>query len=210
MPLDLIQQAILKNNINFSLSKQINLLGKPFMENPKKSYAEYKDKYNRLRMAVYSELPKSINMPGVKLTPINSIALSKHQDWPNSDRQPPNGGWEWSSWVSNYREKYPKRFEAAIWFGDTLCGLLLGKMSDKNVHIRLEVLEASTDLLHPLKGRIAYIALSAVEMFGFAVGAEESRIIDPVDGAVLSYKKLGYKLYSGTKYSPRYLAKPLK
>ena len=83
-------------------------------------------------------------------------------------------------------------------------------MSAKNVHVRLEILEASTDLLHPLKGRIAYIALSAVEMFGFAIGAEESRIIDPVDGAILSYKKLGYELFSGTKNSPRYLSKLLK
>ncbi|BFM15608.1 hypothetical protein R50073_17910 [Maricurvus nonylphenolicus] len=174
-----------------------------------KSYKEHIEKYGALRAAVYSEVPKAINMPGVRLTPINTVALDKYASWPNNNRVPPNGGWDWGSWVSHYRSKHPKRFEAAIWFGSILCGLLLGKMSGKNVHIRLEVLEGSTDSTHPLKGRVAYIALSAVEMYGYALGAKESRIIDPVDGAINSYKKLGYQLFPASKGNPRYLAKSL-
>lgn len=174
-----------------------------------KSFQEHIEKYGALRAEVYNEVPRAINMPGVKLTPINSSALAKYELWPNNDRLPPNGGWDWKSWVEHYRNKHPKRFEAAIWFGSTLCGLLLGKMSGRNVHIRLEVLEGSTDTTHPLKGRVAYIALSAVEMYGYALGAKESRIIDPVDGAINSYKKLGYNLFPASKGSPRYLAKNL-
>lgn len=174
------------------------------------SFQEHLDKYSALRSVVYSEVPKAINMPGVKLTPINMMALEKYKLWPNNSRTPPNGGWDWDSWVAHYRRKYPKRFEAAIWFGSILCGLLLGKMSAKNVHVRLEVLEGSTDNAHPLRGRVAYIALSAVEMYGYALGAKEARIIDPVDGAINSYKKLGYELFEGaSKNEPRYLAKIL-
>jgi len=82
-------------------------------------------------------------------------------------------------------------------------------MSEKNIHVRLEVLEGSTDIRHPLKGRVAYIALTALEMFGYALNAEEARVIDPVDGAIKSYSKLGYKLIDATKYYPRYMFKPL-
>lgn len=173
-------------------------------------FQKHIEKYAALRAEVYKEIPLAIHMPGVSLTPINTIALEKYKLWPNNDRQPPNGGWDWGSWISHYRRKHPKRFEAAIWYGSTLCGLLLGKMSGKNVHIRLEVVEGSTDNSHPLKGRVAFIALSAVEMYGFALGAQESRIIDPVDGAIKSYSKQGYKLYPAQKNSPRYLAKLLR
>jgi len=173
------------------------------------NFKEHIEKYNDLRNKVYAEIPKVINMPGVKLTPINSLALSAYLRWPNNDRLPPNGGWDWSSWVKHYRKKHPKRFEAAIWFGGNLCGLLLGRMSGKNIHVRLEVLEGSTDINHPLKGRIAYISLSSIEMFGYILGAKESRIIDPVDGAVNSYRKLGYVLLPSSNDQPRYLAKTL-
>ena len=174
-----------------------------------KSFKEHIEKYNDLRNKVYAEIPKAINMPGVRLTPINSLAISAYLQWPNNDRLPPNGGWDWSSWVKHYRKKHPKRFEAAVWFGGHLCGLLLGRMSGKNIHVRLEVLEGSTDASHPLKGRVAYIALSAIEMFGYALGAKESRIIDPVHGAINSYKKLGYNFLPSTKNHPSYLAKEL-
>ena len=174
------------------------------------SFREHIEKYSALRAEVYSEVPRAINMPGVSLTPINMMALEKYKLWPNNFRVPPDGGWEWGSWVAHYRRKHPKRFEAAIWFGSILCGLLLGKMSAKNVHVRLEALEGSTDFAHPLKGRVAYIALSAVEMYGYALGAKEARIIDPVDGAINTYKKLGYELFPGaSKNDPRYLAKIL-
>ncbi len=81
-------------------------------------------------------------------------------------RTPPNGGWDWSSWFAHYRERHHKRFEAAIWYGSTLCGLCLGKLSEKNVHVRLEILEGSTERAHPLKGRVAYVALTGFELFG--------------------------------------------
>ncbi|MDV2081238.1 hypothetical protein [Marinobacter xestospongiae] len=177
----------------------------------RKSYQEFKKKYEEVRLDVYKEVPYAINMPLVKLTPINNLALAKYREWSvgTTTRKPPNGGWDWATWSAVYREKYPKRIEIAIWYGGTLCGLALGKMSEKNVHVRLEVLEGSTSPIHPLKGRVAYIALTAVEMFGYALGAEESRVIDPVDGAIRSYGKLGYRLFPAAKKQPRYMSKVL-
>ena len=172
-------------------------------------FPEFKEKYYRFRSEVYKTVPRVINMPGVKLTPINNEALKQNLEWKSSDRKPPNGGWDWDSWVSDYRRKHHKRFEAAIWYGSTLCGLCLGKASERNIHVRLEVLEGSPDSNHPLRGRIAYIALTATELYGYACGASQVRIIDPVEGAINSYKAIGYELKSGTKKEPRYLVKNL-
>lgn len=174
-----------------------------------KSYNDFLNKYEEIRRDIYREMPLAVNMPGVRLTPINQAALSYYKKWPAIDRVPPNGGWDWESWSTYYKEKYPKRFDIAIWFGNTLCGLALGKMSEKNIHVKLEVLEGSTNSTHPLKGRVAYISLTALEMFGYALNAKEARIIDPVHAAITSYTNLGYNLMSSTKNYPQYMYKVL-
>lgn len=98
----------------------------------------------------------------------------------------------------------------AIWNGNKLCGLALGRLSLRNVKVRLEIIEGSTEKNHPLKGQIAYIGLTAIEAFGYAVGAEESLIIDPVPGAISAYRNYGYVLKTGDKYSGQYMSKLLK
>lgn len=172
-------------------------------------FPEFKEKYSTFRAEVYKLTPGVINIPGVKLTTISGEALNQSSKWGSSGRVPPNGGWDWELWISHYRRKYHKRFEAAIWYGSTLCGLCLGKASGKNIHVRLEILEGSPDLKHPLRGRIAFIALTATELYGYACGASQVRIIDPVGGAINSYKALGYELRNGGKKEFSYLAKDL-
>ncbi len=172
-------------------------------------FPEFKEKYAGFRSNVYKAVPSVINMPYVRLTPINEEALQQNSCWKNTNRIPPNGGWDWETWVSYYRRKHHKRFEAAIWYQSVLCGLCLGKASGKNVHVRLEILEGSPDRKHPLRGRIAFIALTATELYGYACGASQVRIIDPVEGAINSYKALGYELRCKTGKEPRYLFKNL-
>ncbi|HCZ9307338.1 TPA: hypothetical protein O4G77_004302 [Vibrio alginolyticus] len=172
------------------------------------NFSEFIAKYQNLRNEVYASVPIATNLPQVKLAPINTLAMAAYKRWGNM-RTPPNGGWDWSSWVAHYRERHHKRFEAAIWYGSTLCGLCLGKLSEKNVHVRLEILEGSTERAHPLKGRVAYVALTGFELFGYASGAEEVRVIDPVDGAISTYKALGYSLQPASKVNPRFLSKKI-
>lgn len=146
------------------------------------SFKEFKEKYEDIRAEVYKEVPAVLNMPHVKITPINSLALAKYKCWPSVGRTPPNGGWDWASWVAHYRARHHKRIELAVWYSSVLCGLALGKMSEKNVHVRLEVLEGSTDHHHPLRGRVAYIALTAIEMFGYALGQMSLESLIPSTG----------------------------
>jgi hypothetical protein len=88
-----------------------------------KSYREFLKKYDEIRSDIYKEVPLAVNMPGVRLTPINQAALYFLKKWPDSGRLPPNGGWDWESWSVHYKEKYAKRFDIAIWFGNTLCAM---------------------------------------------------------------------------------------
>lgn len=174
-----------------------------------KSYSEYITKYNDYRRIIYQQTPQLVNIPGVSLTPINSKAVSEHRKWVTG-RNPPNGGWDWGSWVEKYRRSYGKRLELAIWHNNTtLCGLALGKASGANIHVRLEVLEGAPGQNNPLKGSVAFIALTALELYGTVCDSEEARIIDPVDGAIRVYEKYGYKLMPSTKSHPRYLMKKL-
>lgn len=174
------------------------------------SFEEFKSKYADIRNQVYREVPIIVGMPALRLTPINSVALSALTGWPDRKRNPPNGGWDWGSWTDYFKTRHKKYFDVAIWNGTKLCGLALGRLSLRNVKVRLEIMEGSTEKNHPLKGQIAYIGLTAIEAFGYAVGAEESLIIDPVPGAVASYRAYGYELKSGNKQNGQYMSKPLK
>lgn len=173
------------------------------------SFDEFKRKYQNHRNTVYKDVPFALGLHGVRLTPITSVALSAKQKWPDAGRRPPNGGWDWQSWVTHFKSGNKKFFDVAVWHGNTLCGLGLGALSHRNVRVRLEIIEGSSDDFHPLKGRIALIVLTALETFGYMVGAEESLIMDPVDDAIQAYTPLGYVLKQGGKRVGRYMSKQL-
>lgn len=174
------------------------------------SLEEFRSKYADIRNQVYKEVPLIVGMPALKLTPVNSAALAALSRWPDRGRTPPNGGWDWGSWTEYFKTRHKKYFDVAIWNGAKLCGLALGRLSLHNVKVRLEIIEGSTEKNHPLKGQIAYIGLTAIEAFGYVVGAEESLIIDPVPGAIASYRSYGYTLKSGNKQTGQYMSKLLK
>ena len=174
------------------------------------SLKEFRSKYSEIRYEVYKGVPIIVGMPALKLTPINSAALAALANWPDRGRTPPNGGWDWGSWTEYFKTRHKKYFDVAIWNGNKLCGLALGRLSLRNVKVRLEIIEGSTEQSHPLKGQIAYIGLTAIEAFGYVVGAEESLIIDPVPGAIASYRSYGYTLKSGNKQTGQYMSKLLK
>lgn len=173
------------------------------------SYEEFQSKYTSLRNQVYKDVPLILGMPALRLSPINTTAIQSYKTWPSSNRIPPAGGWDWGSWVGYFRSHHKKYFDVAIWNGDQLCGLALGRLSKRNVKVRLDIIEGTPNKNHPLKGQIAYIGLTAMEAFGYAVGAEESLIIDPVKGAITAYSNYGYKLRTGNKRDGQHMFKSL-
>lgn len=173
------------------------------------SWDEFQQKYSGLRDLIYKDVPLQLGIPMLRLTPINTTALRAKNQWPDVSREPPNGGWDWDSWTSYFKSRHKKFFDVAIWHGNELCGLVLGRLSRNNVKVRLELIEGSSVSGHPLKGDVVYIGLSAIEAFGAVVGAEESLIIDPVEGVIPAYNSLGYQLRFGGKRIGRYMSKSL-
>ncbi len=101
--------------------------------------------------------------------------------------------WPWDSGYQDYAYRNPKRFELATWYGNTLAGLSLGRPSYAGTRLRLEFIE-SRPSSSPLKGRIVPITISVAELYANIIGADELRIIDPIDEKLIEYyTSFGYR-----------------
>jgi hypothetical protein len=94
--------------------------------------------------------------PLLHLTGIDVVALD---DWERTWARPhsaKDGGWDWRQVALRF-QKRPARVEAAVWFGEELCGLVYGRVSERREVVRIDLLKGKAEP-HPLKGRIAVIA----------------------------------------------------
>lgn len=93
--------------------------------------------------------------------------------------------------ICGQNRPYVKRFEAAIWIGDGLEGLCMGRPSRGNDNVTLRFLERRpTPSL--LKGFVAEIALDAAEAYAGILGKRRLKLKDPVAGAIPLYEALGF------------------
>jgi hypothetical protein len=109
--------------------------------------------------------------------------------------------WPWRDMAADYRRNWTDRFELAIWSGDRLCGLCLGKAANNRHHIALRFLEASPDPSHPLKGAVALAAFEAANAYGIVLGADYLYLMDPLPGTLARYLAMGFDLVRPAKGS---------
>ncbi len=102
--------------------------------------------------------------------------------------------WPWPEIAQRFRRNYPERFEAAIWSGEWLCGLAIGRPNNAGDMVALHFLEGCPDVGHPLKGSVHQAALEALFAYALAISATRIRINDPLPGAVRLYVALGFRL----------------
>jgi hypothetical protein len=102
--------------------------------------------------------------------------------------------WPWNGIAADYRRKFLERFEAAIWSGDQLCGLAIGKPSNARNVMALHFLEGNPNVGHPLKGMVHVAALEAVLAYAIALQTRHLRLIDPLPAVVPLYAKFGFRL----------------
>lgn len=81
----------------------------------------------------------------------------------------------------------PGRFEAAIWQGDTLCGLTYGGKNEdfKENIVAVHLLEGHPASVHPLKGKIFKITLIAAAAYAHVLGHDLVRINSPFSKGTL-------------------------
>jgi hypothetical protein len=160
------------------------------------------------RNAIQRELPYT-DRANIRLGKICPSSLTQAKLW-NED---PNRlvDWPWDSGYRDYSYRNPKRFELATWYGNTLAGLSLGRPSYAGTRLRLEFIE-SRPSSSSLKGRIVPITISVAELYANIIGADELRIVDPVDEKLIEYySSFGYKYVNAIteKHYKHYLVKAI-
>ncbi|WP_154116246.1 hypothetical protein [Vibrio cincinnatiensis] len=148
----------------------------------------------------------------VSLKGVDRLSLTHAKRWEESLERSDSASWSWSEGFKQYAYRHPKRFDLAIWYANAqLCGLSLGKPTYTGGRLRLDVIEgAPWD--HPLKSKIIEITVSAAEAYADFIGAEQIRIMRPVNARVTRYyEKFGFTLKQGkASNTPTYLWRNLR
>jgi len=103
--------------------------------------------------------------------------------------------WDWQAVEKTYRT-HPKRFELAIWHREHfLAGASIGRPTWNGKKLRLDLIEANPTG-SAISGIITEIVLTAANSYALAIGANQVRIIDPVNEKVRSH----YLRFAGFLY----------
>ncbi len=103
------------------------------------------------------------------------------------------GRWDWEMLAASYHRR-PSAFHLAIWSGNELCGLAVGRPSRSRRRLTVEYMEGSPNSIHPLKGQILELTLAAAVAYGRTLGAKLLRLSDPAAGLIAKYEALGFAL----------------
>lgn len=91
------------------------------------------------------------------------------------------------------------RFDMAVWYGDTLCGLGCGhiKSVDEKSGVDIVFMEGLRRADNPLKGVLRFAMQDQLLRTAQALDLDEVRMVDPLPGADRLYEAMGYKLAEG-------------
>jgi hypothetical protein len=159
-----------------------------------------KQHYARLRRAACEEViheavtAGGINVP-LHIAETDEETLAAWRTW--TDAHPSGfGNWDWER-ILRRAWRRPSAFHAAVWSGDVLCGLGVGRLSKRRLTGRRHTLsvhfiESAHTRDHPLRRRIGPLIVSAAETYGSLAGVSRILLIEPLAGVVPLYESLGY------------------
>lgn len=127
----------------------------------------------------------AVDLSNVRFEPIDRQALSAFDRW-----EDPHFSWHE---VIEWKAREPLALDLAIWFNAELCGLCFANPNNSRQRIRIVRLEGSPRSAHPLKGRVATLAMIVVEQYAQVMGARLLEIQEPRAGAVSIYQQLGFE-----------------
>lgn len=177
-----------------------------------RSHQLAEEKYTNLRQIAYEltmeELPYQ-DSESIRLAEICTNATAAFNASPEYHQRMVN--WDWKFGVKSYRNRYPNRFELAIWFEKTLCGLSIGRPTYHGSGVRLDFIERNPVRNNPLVGRITPIAVTAYEVYARLIDAKQLRIMFPEKELINYYSSLDFVYVpgTGTSQNPSYLYKNL-
>lgn len=154
-------------------------------------------RYRLLRKQAYLLAEQSLKTldQGIRLSEITGPAIQAAKQWKREESDQSSkrrlAYWDWQDSLARFRRR-PRRVELAIWHGQTmLCGLALGRTSNRRVVATIHLLERDPSPTNPLIGLVAPIALRFLDTYARLLGCSEIAINDPFPEVVDYYKSLG-------------------
>lgn len=168
-------------------------------------YAQSKRRHAAIRSEAYAfvqqDAVRNASLPAdLRIGDIDDGALAVWEStWARRQHPAGAGGWNWPVLL----DSLPRRaavLPAALWSGQDLCGLLLGRASRH----RREGARHTITLTHverrpepppsPLHGRVLLLAIAVAETYGGALGATRLRLGCPDPRLVGWYEQLGFSV----------------
>jgi hypothetical protein len=150
--------------------------------------------YREYRQEAYQELERTMAsvLPGFSAGPIGSRALAAwREQWvPLPRPQGLVGGWDWEDRRKEFRT--PSRFEVALWSGDSLCGLAIGKPSGGKHIVGVNFMERAWRDDNPLRGRVMEVVAACAAEYAWILGSKAVRFWHPAEGLIQRYQRLGF------------------
>jgi hypothetical protein len=176
-------------------------------------YREAHERYDELRRLAYDgaverALARGLATPATRIAPIDAGALEACRNtWSTRQHWTGDGGWPWDLVVRPFLKK-PRAFHAALWGGEDLCGLAVGKVSRGRERITLRFMQSSPSSTHPLRGRVTFLMFEAATAYGQALGSRYLILRNPLPGALPIYLRFGFE-FAETRRGIVYLSRKL-
>lgn len=147
-------------------------------------------RYNHYREQTLIIISEQIKSEGFKATKITGQALSAVSLWENASGR--KYDWDWSVETLHFRNRYPKRFEIALWHHTELAALSLGRPTFNATGMRLDIVEGAPRSLCDRPPIMSEVLL-AYETYATMIKASHVRIMKPVNIDVKNYyETFGY------------------
>jgi hypothetical protein len=128
--------------------------------------------------------PTALDLSRVRFEAIDTQALDACELWDD-----PHFSW---NEVVGWKAREPLALDIAIWFDEELCGLCFANPNNSRRRIRIVRLEGRPREVHPLKNRIAPLAILVIEQYAQMIGGRFIEVQEPLEGAISIYQQLGF------------------
>jgi hypothetical protein len=141
-------------------------------------------RYRALRDVAFRAAEVDLAAAGISadLRAIDAAAIAAAGQWTGR-----RVAWPWHVMAPDWRRNHPARFEVAVWQGDVLCGLALGRPAPTAAHLSLHYIERNPDPESPLRGKVTRTVIDALGAYGVVLGKTEMRLVDPLPALVPFY-----------------------
>ena len=129
-----------------------------------------------------------------------ACAAFKREWEPHLDRKV---NWDWHALAGRYARQHFARLELAIWSGNVLCGLVLGRFSRAETVLQLNFIEGAPGA-NPLRGDVLNLGVTFGEVLGSAYGSAVFRVTKPAPHVVNALVLKGFRDVAQSKDPPYY------